>query len=196
MDIMSCEFFTESELINVIRNATLAGDSRVKPFLDTFVSIDRLTMADVIPTRKYVYQKKIDTIHNVYSTFSDCGLDLFNNWGFLTYSIPSSSEKFIFTMPIVEVVNGNPLLTVGHHQVVYANNRSFMAAVIRIVSDPYQSVKIRNMRKWDEVTVLNGDIPADANSQKDAQSKYYHRKFPFPGTLNIPCMSNELVHSR
>jgi hypothetical protein len=199
MDISKCEFFIESDLINIIRSATLAGDPRVRPFEGAYITIEKITKSDVTPTKKYVFQNKIDTIHSIYSTFTDCGMDLFKNWGFLTYSIPSSSDKFVYTMPIVEIVNGYPLLTVGHHKVMYAGNRPFMAAIISIVCEPYQSVKIRNMRKWDEVTILNGELPENENIQKDAKSAYYHRKFPFPGILDIPsitCINKELAHSR
>ena len=187
MKITKYKLHGNDELIRVMKNTTLRGDSDIKPYANARITIQTAHKNDIVPTQRFVLQEQLDTIANLSQAFRKKGVDILRNNGFITYLL--GQNRFTFTPPIVEVINGEPLLIDGMHRIIHAGNRPFSAIFIEGVPAEFLPYQIGLEHGWGEVVTFKSEVPRgfprkERRYPRDVQ-RYFFREYPFPGMIKI-----------
>ena len=188
MKITEYRLFCKDELLKVLNNTHLRGDPSIKPYADAEISVQTTQKSAVVPTQRFVLQEQLDTIRNLHKIFAGKGIDIFNNPGFITYTI--GKENFTLTPPIIEVIENKPLLIDGMHRIIYFENSPFTAIFIKGIRPEFYPYQIGLKRGWQEVWTFESEVPENFPRKERRysmeESKHYFREYPFPGIIKIP----------
>lgn len=191
MIITDYKIHPKTELINVIRNTYLAGDHNIHPFADSKINIESVSAADLIPTQAFVLNEQLQTIDAIRRQMMTHGVDIFHQDGFLSYHIHGTQSNFVFTPPLVEVIDGLPLIIDGQHRITYAqdHNMTFNALIIQGIDKSVYPYQLPLNGGWDAVHRFDTKLP-DGFVRKSRRypggtHKYYFREYPFPGIIKL-----------
>lgn len=203
MIITNYNLHSQQELFDIIHKTYLAGDHNILPFKDAKLSIQQISYRDVLPTQTFVLNDQLNNIHSIYTQLMRQGIDIFNLHGFLSYQITNvenfdsninaaSNPVFIFTPPIIEIIDNQPLLIDGQHQIRYAgdNNKPFNALLIENIAKEVYPYQLPIFGGWDAVQRFDTKLP-DGFVRKQRRyptpemNKFFFREYPFPGHIKI-----------
>jgi hypothetical protein len=146
-------------------------------------------MSEIIPTQRFVLKQQLDIIKKLYKTFSANGVNIFSNYGFISYE--TDGGRFTLTPPIVEVIGGQPLLIDGMHRITCAgaDGWMFLAAFIEGIPPKFLPYQMGLPHGWADVQMFESKLP-DGFNQKPSrypedQRKHYFREYPFPGIIKV-----------
>jgi len=138
MDIISVNLGTVEELVSVLRGCGLKGDSSILPYEQAQISIESVSIENLVPLAKYYLEEKIRQIALVHNRLKLKEFDIFNLRGRLTWM--DGRIVRVIAPPIVELwENEGHLLVDGMHRVCLARQRgrsTITCAVIRGVTTP------------------------------------------------------------
>lgn len=210
---------SRTELFDVIRKTSLLGDSSIRPFKESKLSIQNLSYRDLVPTQTFVLRDQLANIHDIYCQMLRHGVNVFLQDGFLSYKIDRldsanyANEKtqettakafaattnanggldstFVFTPPIIEIIDNIPLLIDGQHRITYAadHNMTFNALIIENIDRSVWPYQLPIKGGWDAVQRFDDHLP-DGFVRKERRypggtHKYYFREYPFPGIIKL-----------
>lgn len=87
MFIKDYKLHSQQELIDVIRNTYLLGDSEVFPFSSSKIYLQNVTYKDVVPTQTFVLTQQIEKIKMLYKAFLANDIDITKNNGFISFKM-------------------------------------------------------------------------------------------------------------
>ncbi len=177
---------TWDDLVQRLRRCGTSGDADLKPYQSADISMERIRIAELVPTAKYVLEEGLRTVGRLNDRLSSLGVDIFDlECGILW---PDGREERPIACPIIEHWPGEGLLLVdGFHRVWVARDlgrAELVCAVIRHVEVPLVPLPI----KWEEVKVFPvGQYPLE-------QDKRAYR-FPNAGSLRtaLPSISHKVT---
>ncbi|MDR0727133.1 MAG: hypothetical protein LBF37_03665 [Rickettsiales bacterium] len=200
--IVNYKQYSKEDLFNIIRNTSIKGDSSVFPFSDFKLSVQTISQEDLIPTQTFVFNDQIKLIQNLVRQFSKLGIDLFSLNGFVSFKtlatqqggqneIRKIAEEFVYSIPIVEVIEGAPLIIDGMHRATVAGKKKipFNALFIENVPEHLYPYQLPLSGGWSAVKQFKNKLP-DGFSRKerrypDGFHKYYFCDYPFPGIIKL-----------
>lgn len=191
MIITKYNLHTREELFDIIRRTTLQGAPEKRPFQDSRISIQTVSYHDVIPTQTFVLREQLDKIDEINRQMLRHGINLFQLDGFLSYQTDETSADFVFTPPIVEVIDNQPLIIDGQHRTIFAadNNMQFNALFIENIDPAVYPYQLPLRGGWNAVQRFDNRLP-DGFIRKERRylngtHKYYFREHPFPGIIKL-----------
>ncbi|MCL2748767.1 MAG: hypothetical protein FWE50_01700 [Alphaproteobacteria bacterium] len=189
MKISEHKLHGTDDLMGVIKNATLRGLPYVNPYDGAKITLEFANKSDIVPTQRFVLQDQLDIIKTLDKSFSKHGVNILSNSGFITYSVADNEVPYTFTPPIIEVIDGQPLLIDGIHRITYAGKRPFLAIFINGVPKEFYPYQIGLKGGWNEVQTFQSKLPAGFVPKQSRYSeedrKKYFREYPFPGQIKI-----------
>jgi CYTH domain-containing protein len=192
MQISSYEISGKNDLINYLKhNTVLFGNPDIQPYLDADISVRAVEYGDLVPTQTYFYKQQLEVMRELESHFNKLGIDFLSHDGFVTYRV--GDLKYTLGPPIVEVVDGAPLLIDGMHRAVYAGRKkgaAFKAVFVRGVPKDLKPSVLALPHGWSDIAELDDAAPAGfvkryKRYSTDLEYKYYFRKYQFPGDVKI-----------
>lgn len=191
MIITDYTIHSQDELFDIIRHTTLLGDHNIYPFENSKLSIKTISHHDVLPTQAFVLQEQLTKIDDIHTNMQKHNIDVLKMNGFLSYKVNLFNTQFVFTPPIIEVIEDQPLIIDGQHRITYAadKNLTFNALFIENVDKsvyPYQ-IPLRN--GWNNIQRFDTHLP-DGFIRKERRypngtHKFYFREYPFPGVIKL-----------
>ena len=220
MIITDYKLHSQQELFDIIRRTHLAGDETILPFHDAKISIQTVSYRDLVPTQTFVLNDQLANIYNIHTQMLRKGIDIFKLRGFLSYqidrlnsanSINENDQKtaennsniasnlnggldsaFVFTPPIIEVIDNQPLVIDGQHRITYAKDNSitFNALIIENIASDVWPYQLPIAGGWDAVQRFNSELPAGfVRKQRryptSEMNKFFFREYPFPGIIKL-----------
>lgn len=192
MIITDYQLHNEQELLDIMRRTCLAGDNNILPFKDSKITLQTVSYADVIPTQTFVLTQQLARIHNIRTQMMQAGIDIFGLRGFLSYKTLHLDSTFIFTPPIIEIVDNQPIIIDGQHRITYAkdNNIKFNALIIENIPSEVYPYQLPIPGGWDAVQRFDNELPKGFVRKQRRYStpemkKYFFREYQFPGILKI-----------
>lgn len=192
MKITNFELHSKQELIQIIKNTTLAGDNKIMPFKNSEVSIKQSDANYLFPTQKFVLQDQLQKIEFLYNWFLRFKIDISNLDGFIVYKMYNSANVYVLTPPIIEVIDNQPLVIDGQHRTKFFADKglNFKSVYIENIAKEYWPYQLPNKNGWNDVQVFDSELP-DGFVRKDlrysdkAVKKFMFREYPFPGIIKI-----------
>ena len=198
MNIVNYKLHSRKELFDVIRKTSLLGDSSILPFADADISLQKVSYRDLVPTQSFVLKSQLKKIQEIYKAFLQRGINIFDHHGFLSYTLQADDTPFVFTPPIVEVIDNQPLIVDGMHRVKFnaENRQTFLALIIENTPAEYYPYQIPlggtsrgGVEPWALVQEFEDELP-DGFVRKERRyqngtHKYYFREYPFPGVIKL-----------
>ena len=220
MIITDYAIHSQQELFNIIRNTYLAGDNNVFPFKNARISIENVSYRDLIPTQTFVLNEQLANIHNIHRQMQQKGIDIFKMDGFLSYKTdrldsansinakphnsgteqPSAhtnpnggfDSAFVFTPPIIEIIENQPLIIDGMHRITYAgdNDIKFNALMIENIDEQFWPYQLPIAGGWSTVQRFDGELPKGFVRKQRRYptpelNKFFFREYPFPGIIKL-----------
>lgn len=191
LGITDWQLHSQDELFDIIRRTHLAGDPNIHPFEQSELSIQTVSFCVLFPTQAFVFQEQINMIDEIHNQMLKHGIDTTKMRGFLSYHIDSSKESFVFTPPIVEVIDNQQLIIDGQHRTVYAHDKNitFNALFIENIDESVYPYQLPLTGGWDSVKRFQDKLP-DGFVRKErrypnGKHLYYFREYPFPGIIKL-----------
>ncbi|MDR1476527.1 MAG: hypothetical protein LBI17_00145 [Rickettsiales bacterium] len=192
MDIIERGRYLQEDLLDVMRRTALRGFPGVLPFADSKIYTAECAKGDLLPCQFYMMRPQLDKVAEIVAHFraerAGMGIDLLHNDGFVVYE--SDGREYAFTPPIVEIVDGEPLLIDGIHRTIFAGKRKFTAVFVENVPPEYYHYALPNDNGWNDVSMLDGDVLPEGFARKKLRYpmesyKKWFREYPFPAATNI-----------
>lgn len=191
MIITNYKLHSQNELFDIIRRTHLAGASSIHPFKESKLTIQKVSYRDLIPTQAFVLREQLDMIDSIHNQMMAHNINVFRMNGFLTYNANDMESQFVFTPPIIEVIDGQPLIIDGQHRTTYAgdNGITFNALIIENIDKQVYPYQLPLRGGWDAVQRFQNRLP-DGFIRKERRypngtHKYYFREYPFPGIIKL-----------
>jgi len=191
IQVISHEVSSKPDLINYLRhNTVLFGNPNIQPYLDAEISVRTVSLNDILPTQTYLYKAQLNVMRELDEQFNDLGFNFAKQNGFITYE--TKDGKFTMYPPLVEVVNGRPLLIDGSHRSIYATRKNgdgritvvFIKNALKDAPSPVFEVP----GGWNGIVEFDdfGDIPPSfvkryKRYDTDEAYKYFFHRYQFPG---------------
>ncbi len=192
IDIVDWKLYTKADLLNVMRNTYLLSDKLILPFKNSDISVGKVSRDLLFPTQKFVLNEQLKKIENLYNFFDKQGVYIPDLQGFLSYKVRNVATDFVLTPPIVEVIEGKPLLIDGMHRSFFFGNKNlkFNAIFIEGIEKQYFPYQLQNPKGWDDVIVFDKTLPLgfvrkDMRYEDKEKKKALFRQYPFPGVIKI-----------
>ena len=193
MNIIDYDVYSSQDLFDVISRTNLLGNPDIYPFAGANTRIENVSYHDLIPTQNFVLKEQIRKIHALDRFFSVQGIDIAKNNGFITFNTTQGmGTPNVLTPPLVEVIDGQPLIIDGMHRVKYWADRgqSFNAVVIRNIDQSVWPYQLPTRGGWAGVQIFDNVLPDGfVRKQKryptPEQNKYFFREYPFPGLIKL-----------
>ncbi|MDR3208761.1 MAG: hypothetical protein LBT45_02835 [Rickettsiales bacterium] len=194
MQIISYDIRKKNDLINYLKhNTVLFSNPDIQPYLDAKISVCSVRQDDLLPTQTYVYFEQLNVMRELDEYFGSNGIDFVSQEGFITYR--TFESEYTLMPPIVELVNGRPLLIDGMHRVTYVGrkdkNRPFKAVIVSGVSKDLKPSVLSLPDGWSNISEFgpggapDGFVKRFKRYGDDKAYKYYFRKYQFPGNVKI-----------
>ncbi|MFZ2664178.1 MAG: hypothetical protein WAX66_02345 [Patescibacteria group bacterium] len=164
--IHSVEKYSVDVLIDKLRDITMLKDATTKPYKDSFISLEKISIEGISPAQRYVLSYQLLFLRELKWELEKFDIDMFDLNGFVRMNIEGESEPIDLLPPVVEesiertghVVN---LINDGMHRLYIAQLEWLIPKVIFIrgipKSLPYYSFPIPR-QNWDTVRLVE-DIP-------------------------------------
>lgn len=101
-------------------------------------------------------------------------------------------STFVFTPPIIEIIDNQPLLIDGQHRITYAadNDMLFNALIIENIAQEVYPYQLPIAGGWNAVQRFDNELPAGFVRKQRRYptpelNKYYFREYPFPGRIKL-----------
>ena len=195
MQINSLEISDKTTLLNYFKhNTVLFGNADMQPYLDADISVKTIRQNDIIPSQTYIYTGQLEFLQGLDEYLQKHhGIDFLNQKGFITYDI--DDVKYTLYPPIVEIIDGKPLLIDGMHRVTYAARKGspFTAVFVKGIWRDCKPSNLPSPLGWDgarEFGDFKAEAPADFIKRykrypTPEEYKYYFRNYRFPGQTKI-----------
>lgn len=129
---------TPAALIEALRECGTAGEPALKPYQSASISLERVSVDDLVPTAKYVLEEQVEYLGGLQVTLQKAALDIFDLTCGLVWPDPINGRAV--APPIAELWEDEGLLLVdGLHRVWLAKTsgvRTITCAVVRGASVP------------------------------------------------------------
>ena len=192
MKITSFELHNCSELLQIIRNTTLQGDAKIKPFEKSDVYIQKENVKNLFPTQKFVLQEQLLRIKFLYEYFLQYSIDISGLNGFIVYNTDEGKTPYVLTPPIIEIIENQPLVIDGQHRTKFFGDKGvgLNCVCINNIAPEYFPYQLPNTNGWNDVQMFDTKLPQGFNRKnlryKDPDTKrFMFRNYPFPGILKI-----------
>lgn len=192
MIITDYHIHSKQELFNIIRNTHLAGNKNLFPFHNSKISIQTMSWRDTVPTQTFVLNDQLSNIHKIHTQMLDKNIDIFKMDGFLSYQTDMLDSTFVFTPPIIEVIDDQPLVIDGQHRITYTadNNMTFNALVIENIDRSVYPYQLPIDGGWNavkrfETALPTGFVRKQRRYSTSEQNKFFFREYPFPGIIKL-----------
>jgi len=167
INMLNVEHFPESELISRLRKVTLLEDRDARPYENTFISLENISVLDLCPPQRYALRAELLKVRELKWMLSDRGIDLFNIGGFIRITLDGVPEPIDLLPPVVEETierNGRVfnLVCDGLHRTYMALLESVIPQVIFIrgipKNLPYYAFPISENDPWSKIEIRD-DLP-------------------------------------
>jgi len=196
MNITSFAVSDEAALLYQFRyKTTLFKNPNINPYLNAEISVRTVQQSDICPAQTYVYATQLNFMRQLDECLqSRYRIDFLKQRGFITYVL--DGLPYTLYPPIVEYVDGVPLLIDGTHRITYANGRKgdgkFTAVFIKGVAENLKPSYIPSPVGWPGVqefanieAVPPGYKKRIKRYKTDELYQYYFRLYKFPGITKI-----------
>ncbi|MBD5401046.1 hypothetical protein HDR61_04890 [bacterium] len=191
MIIEKYELGTPRELEQIIKKTSLRGNPNAHPFERARIMMQFVKPKDMIPTKNFLFQEQFDAIDKIYTQMKRNSVDIFNLLGFVRYKLHGCDQQFIFTPPIIELIDNQPLIIDGQHRVAYAMENNLHLCVLAIENVPENMLpnQMPLVGGWDAVqrfeTTMPDNFAHNPGRYNDDRSKNFYREYPFDGITKI-----------
>ena len=192
MIITDYHLHPQNELFDIIRHTYLAGDKNILPFQNTNISVQNVSYRDLVPTQSFVLNKQLANIRLIRDQMLHHNIDILKLDGFLSYQTSNLDTTFVFTPPIVEVIDNTPLIIDGQHRTTYAadNNQTFNALIIENIDPSVYPYQLPLVGGWAAIKRFDDELPKGfVRKQRryttPEQNKFFFREYPFPGIIKL-----------
>jgi hypothetical protein len=195
MDIIERGRYLQENLLDVMRRTALRGFPNVLPFAQSKIYTAECSKYDLFPCQLYIMRPQIDKVAEIVTHFrknrtGGGGMDLLRNDGFIVYE--SNGRQYAFTPPIVEVVEGQPLLIDGIHRATFAGRTKskFIAVFVENVPPEYYHYALPNENGWRDIVNFSSSTLPEGFARKRLRYpmdvfKRWFREYPFPAATNV-----------
>ena len=190
--IQNYEIHPKTELIEIIKNTTLNGDSSIKPFQNSDVFIQSVKTPQLYPTQKFVLQDQLNNINLLYKYFLTKGINIANIDGYIIYNTDESDNTYVLTPPIIEIIENQPLIIDGQHRTKFFGDKNipFNAVCINNIPKEYYPYQLPNKGGWNDVACFDTQLPEgfvrkELRYPDKKTKKFMFREYPFPGIIKI-----------
>jgi|SRR5579862_1143291 len=154
-----------ADTVQRLRRSGTRGDANLKPYESAEISLERVPIADLVPTAKYVLKDQLEIVNNLYERSISFGVDIFDLECGVVW--PNGPDERPIACPIIELWEGEGLLVVdGLHRVWAAREKGrseMTCAVIRNVKIPLVPLPVT----WRDVRVFPpGQFPSNAEKRE------------------------------
>ncbi|MDM8548693.1 hypothetical protein QUF72_01395 [Desulfobacterales bacterium HSG2] len=186
IDVLEIEQFSEQELTDRLRNVTMLEDENTRPYENTFISLENISVEDLFPPQRYVLKQELLKIRELKWSLEKQGIDLFNLNGFVRIRLAGETEPIDLLPPVIEEKiekNGRVthIINDGMHRVYVAYLEWVIPQVIFVRGLPkhlpYYAFPIPE-KDWTKIEVRD-DIPVNFIKKwhRTRQNKKLYRNF-------------------
>ena len=193
MNITEYQVHPFRDLYRVIQQTHLMGNPDIHPFATADIQLEHVSYADLVPTQNFVLKSQLKRIRDLHFLFASYGIDLAKILGFVAFkTAEGGGTPYVFTPPLVEVIDGQPLIIDGMHRATYCGHmgKTFNALFIRQVDSSVWPYQLPTRDGWTSIQIFDDVLPDGfVRKQKryptSEQNKYFFREYPFPGLIKL-----------
>lgn len=183
------KYYNKNDLILRLKETTLKGDVKVKPYLNASIDLATLSFENIFPTAFYYFSEHVNKLRETKKMLEQNSLDIFNLNGYVEFEI--NKQLMTLTPPIIEVVDNKMLLIDGIHRVILnhqLNEKGIQCVIIKGASP--LTYAIENPNGWKDVVEFESEIPEGFKTRNKRYPneiyKYFGRVFNFNGVVQLP----------
>ena len=183
--------YNTEEFISQLRNTKLQGIPHIYPYEKSKISLQKFSKDDLYPTSFYCLKSQINELIVLNAKLRNAGYNIFNLDGYVSFE---DIDIFAITPPIIEVVQGKPLIVDGLHRVLLSDAYNEKIQCVVIENAEPITYAVANPHKWEDVKQFEERVPAGfktRNHRYGDDYKRYTRIFDLDGIAQLPREHNK-----